>query len=188
VDDEQVYGLLRNLTSPIVAVTSHRNDESNGMIANSAVRASLVPEIPRLSFYCFKRHHSHELIEETEKFCFHLLHRDQFMVVRHLGFDSGREHDKLSRIDWRKNDMDLPVIENAYAWMSCRVINSMDAGPSTFFLGEVETCQLHEQADDLQVLDSEYFRANMPEDWVSLYRENKRDVQKWAREHADVST
>lgn len=183
--DEQ-YELLRNLTSPIVAITSRNDDTHNGMISNSAVRASLVPEISRLSFYCFKPHYSHEIITETEEFCFHFLHRDQFDVVRALGFDSGRDHDKMDRVDWSTNDHGLAVIDDAYAWMSCRVINSMDAGPSTFFLGDVVESHRHDDHEELTLLDGEYFREHMPEEWESLYRENKKEVQAWAREHAEV--
>lgn len=183
---EQQYQLLQHLASPIVAITSQTNDEYNGMIANSAGRASLVPDIPRVSFYCFKQHYSHELISTSAEFCLHLLHRDQFDVIRALGFESGRETNKLEQVSWTENDREFPVIDDAYAWFQCRVINAMDAGPSTFFLGEAVETGTADEHEQLEVMDSEYFRENMPEEWVPLYRENKKAVQEWAREHSDV--
>src|SRR6266516_4083056 len=65
---DQIYQLLRNLTSPVVAITSMRGGTRNGMIADSAVRASIVPSIPRVSVYIHKFNYSHDLIFETGRF------------------------------------------------------------------------------------------------------------------------
>lgn len=184
--DENIYVLLQNFASPIVAITSKDGNDINGMIANSAVRASLVPEMPRVSFYCFKQHYSHQLISNSGRFCMHLLHRTQFHLIRALGFDSGKETAKMDKVDWTAGTAGIPVLEESYAWFQCKVINGMDAGPSTFFLGEVEETGMNENVDRLEVMDSNYFRQNMPEEWIALYRENKREVQKWASTHAEV--
>src|SRR6266566_360042 len=82
------YQLLRNLTSPVVAITSERNGKENGMISDAAVRASIVPSAPRVSVYIHKFNYSHDMIFETGRFAMHLLHTRQFDVVRRLGFVS----------------------------------------------------------------------------------------------------
>src|SRR5438132_1281508 len=74
---DQIYQLLRNLTSPVVAITSARGGTRNGMIADSAVRASIVPSIPRVSVYIHKFNYSHDLIFETGRFVLHLLRAAQ---------------------------------------------------------------------------------------------------------------
>src|SRR5437773_12051685 len=73
------YQLLRNLTSPVVAVTAERRGKENGMISDAAVRASIVPSVPRLSVYIHKFNYSHDMIFETGRFGLHLLHE----AVRH---------------------------------------------------------------------------------------------------------
>src|SRR5256886_9096843 len=88
---DQIYQLLRNLTSPVVAITSERGGKRNGMIADSAVRASIVPAIPRVSVYVHKFNYSHDLIFETGHYVLHLLRDDQFELIHRLGFTSGRE-------------------------------------------------------------------------------------------------
>src|SRR2546427_10465207 len=85
---DQVYQLLRSLTSPVVAITSERGGKRNGMISDSAVRASIVPAIPRLSVYVHKFNFSHDLIFETGRFVLHLLRTDQFELIHALGFRS----------------------------------------------------------------------------------------------------
>src|SRR5947207_2806779 len=95
-EPDLTYQLLRNLTSPVVAITAQRNGKENGMISDAAVRASIVPMVPRVSVYIHKFNYSHDMIFETGRFAMHLLHTKQLDVVRRLGFVSGRDRDKLA--------------------------------------------------------------------------------------------
>src|ERR1041385_7795537 len=82
---DQIYQLLRNLTSPVVAITSERGGKRNGMIADSAVRASIVAAIPRGSGYIHKFNYSHDLIFEDGRHVPHLSRDDQFDLIPRLG-------------------------------------------------------------------------------------------------------
>src|SRR5437016_9302610 len=93
LEPDLTYQLLRNLTSPVVAITSVRGGKENGMISDAAVRASIVPTVPRLSVYIHKFNYSHDMIYETGRFAMHLLHTKQFDLVRRLGFFSGRDQE-----------------------------------------------------------------------------------------------
>jgi len=134
---DQIYQLLRNLTSPVVAITSERGGKRNGMIADSAVRASIVPAIPRVSVYVHKFNYSHDLIFETGHYVLHLLRDDQFELIHRLGFTSGRARDKLAGVPHRPGTLGVPVLDDCYAHFECRVANVMDTGSSTCFLGDV---------------------------------------------------
>src|SRR5436189_36673 len=134
---DQIYQLLRNLTSPVVAITSERGGTRNGMIADSAVRASIVPAIPRVSVYIHKFNYSHDLIFESGRFVLHLLRDDQFELIHRLGFASGRAQDKLAGVPHRPGTLGVPVLDDCYAHFECRVANVMDTGSSTCFLGDV---------------------------------------------------
>lgn len=185
-DSKESYSLLRNFTSPLVAITSRSGDATTGMIANSAIRASLVPDIPRVAFYCFKKHYSHELIQDSGEFVLHLLQQDQFQTVYKLGFQSGRDQDKMSGFPVSHLEGGLPVLSESPVYLACRVVNAMDAGPSTFYLGEVTRSGIHPNRDQQTLLTSEYFRDNMPAEWEEEYRANKRRVQSWAADHREV--
>ncbi|PYP94443.1 MAG: hypothetical protein DMD34_08600 [Gemmatimonadetes bacterium] len=127
---DQVYQLLRNLTSPVVAITCQRAGTRNGMIADSAIRASIVPAIPRVSVYIHKFNFSHDLIFETGHFVLHLLRDDQFELIHQLGFTSGRARDKLAGVPHRPGTLGVPVLDECYADFECRVANVMDTGSS----------------------------------------------------------
>src|SRR5258708_12130775 len=108
-EPDVTYHLLRNLTSPVVAITAERNGKENGMISDAAVRASIVPTVPRLSVYVPKFNYSPDMIFETGRFCLHLLNTKQIHVVRPLGFFTGPDPDKLARVPPPKTKTRLPA-------------------------------------------------------------------------------
>src|SRR5260370_7773756 len=112
---DAVYQLLRHLTSPVVAITSERAGKRNGMIADSAVRASIVPTIPRISVYIHKFNYSHDMILETGRFVLHLLRTDQFALIHQLGFGSGRARAKLAAVPPPLPPLAAPVLHPSYA-------------------------------------------------------------------------
>src|SRR2546426_5050873 len=87
---DETYQLLRNLTSPVVALTSERAGKRNGMISDSAGRASIVPAIPRGSVYIHQFNFSHDLIFDTGRFVKDLLRSRQLEPLPPLGLPSRR--------------------------------------------------------------------------------------------------
>ncbi|PYO62048.1 MAG: hypothetical protein DMD49_02370 [Gemmatimonadetes bacterium] len=182
---DQVYQLLRHLTSPVVAITSERAGKRNGMISDSAVRASIVPTIPRLSVYVHKFNLSHDMIFETGRLVLHLLREDQLDLVHQLGFVSGRTHDKLAGVPHRLGRLGAPVLDECFAHFECRVVNVMDTGSSTCFLGDViEVGYGKASAPRGSVMTAAYFRANMPADWRKDYEDHLAAAQRFAEERS----
>src|SRR5881397_4238694 len=184
---DQIYQLLRNLTSPVVAITSERGGKRNGMIADSAVRASIVPAIPRVSVYVHKFNYSHDLIFETGHYVLHLLRDDQFELIHRLGFTSGRARDKLAGVPHRTGTLGVPVLDDCYAHFECRVANVMDTGSSTCFLGDVVEVghgAASANAPRGEVMTAAYFRAHMPPEWRQTYEAHLQRAQRFAEQHS----
>ena len=184
---DAVYQLLRHLTSPVVAITSERDGKRNGMISDSAVRASIAPTVPRVSVYIHKFNYSHDLIFDTGRFVLHLLRDDQFDVIHRLGFASGRAQDKLAAVPHHVGTLGAPVLDDCYAYFECRVANVMDTGSSTCFLGDVVTVG-HGAGNDGAgrgtVMTAAYFRAHMPAEWRAEYEQLLKNAQAYAVERS----
>jgi flavin reductase (DIM6/NTAB) family NADH-FMN oxidoreductase RutF len=182
---DQTYQLLRNLTSPVVAITSEHAGKRNGMISDSAIRASIVPTIPRVSVYIHKFNLSHDLIFETGRLVMHLLRQDQFELIHRLGFVSGRTQDKLADVPHRAGRLGAPVLDECFAHFECRVVNAMDTGSSTCFLGDVvEVGHGAAAAPSGEVMTAGYFRANMPAAWRKEYEQHLEAAQTFAAERS----
>lgn len=182
---DQTYQLLRNLTSPVVAVTSERDGKENGMISDAAIRASIVPTVPRLSVYVHKFNFSHDLIFDTGRFVLHLLHTKQFDLIHQLGFVSGRDRDKLADVPHRRGVLGAPVLSDCWAHFECRVANVMDTGSSTLFLGDVVEVGFGAgNAPQGDVMTAAHFRTNMPPEWRKEYAAGLEAAQRFAAERS----
>src|SRR2546430_4199724 len=136
------------------------------MISDSAARASIVPEIPRISVYIHKFNFSHDLIFDTGRFALHLLRNDQFDLIHRLGFTSGRARDKLADVSHRPGMLGVPVLDDCYAHFECRGANVMDTGSSTCFLGDVvEVGYGASTGPRGTAMTAAHFRTNMPPQW-----------------------
>lgn len=173
---DPVYTLMRNLTLPVVAITTSAGGRRNGLIVNSAQRASLVPSIPRISLYISKPNLTHDLIYTSGVFTLHLLRHDQFELIYHLGMQSGRDVDKLATLETSDGKTGCPILKDCIAGFECKVVNAMDTGAATFFLGDV--INIHEGKPG-PVMTSEYFREHLPEDRRTQYENNLRMAQQF---------
>ncbi len=185
VGPEDTYQLLRHLTSPVVAITSEHQGTRNGMIIDSAIRASIVPTIPRVTVMIHKFNFSHELIFQGGRFVLHLLRQDQFDLIHRLGFVHGGDGDKLAAVPNRPGRLGAPVLDECYAHFECHIVNAMDTGSSTCFLGDVvEVGYGAAAAPRGDVMTAAYFRANMPAEWQAEYRRQLAAAQEFARQRS----
>ena len=64
---------LAALWSPLLAITTHHQGRSNGMVAGTGVFASLVPEAPRVLVEITKTSLTHDLVLASRVFALHTL-------------------------------------------------------------------------------------------------------------------
>ena len=151
--------LLSWLWTPIVAVTAAAGRRRSGQIAVSAHGASIVPARPRLTVGLWKRNLTRDLVEESGAFAVHLLRDDQDELVYHLGLQSGHALDKLAALDHDIGVTGTPLLRDCLGVFECRVLNRMDGGDHTVFLGEVVHSGLRGEGMPLWWRD---LRARMP--------------------------
>jgi len=128
---------MGRLWSPIAAVTSHWQGKGNVQIAVAIGAASIVPHMPRVMVQIYKRNHSHEMIYRSGAFALNFLRKDQLQLIKDFGLVSGRDRDKLSGVSYRLGASGSPILGECWGYLDCRVVNAMDGGDMTCFLGEV---------------------------------------------------
>jgi flavin reductase (DIM6/NTAB) family NADH-FMN oxidoreductase RutF len=138
------------------------------MISNSAQRASLVASYPRISVYISKPNYTHDLVYGSGVFGIHLLRTDQWDLIWHLGLQSGRDQDKLATVEHHIGETGCPLLEDCLTAYECRVVNAMDAGAATFFLGDVVSVR---HGTPGAVMTSDYYRQHIPADRKKQYED-----------------
>jgi len=176
--------LLSQLWTPIVAVSAAHAGQASAQIAVSAHGASIVPDRPRVLVMLWKTNLTHDLARASGAFAVHLLRADQDDLVYRLGFVSGRETDKLAGLAWRPGETGSPLLADCVGYVECRVVNAMDGGDMTCFLGEVVAGAVHDAtASPLWWRD---LRARMPDEWRVAWDEKQRREQAFARAQMDL--
>lgn len=141
--------ILDCLDREVWLITARAGDRCSGLIATFVSSASLVPALPRVMVGLAKHHYTHELIQESNAFCMHLIDEEQIDWVWRFGNQSGREVDKLSGLQTSSSAGGSPILAGALAWLDCRVESKMDTGDRTVFLAEVLDARLERTAAPL---------------------------------------
>ena len=126
------------LTYGLFLLTAREEGRDNGCIINTAIQAANDP--PRLAFAVQKENLTHDMIVRTGVFAISSISTSAtFDLFRRFGMQSGREVDKFEGfpdVERGANDL-LYLTRGANMTMSGRVVDQMDLGSHTLFIGEV---------------------------------------------------
>ena len=135
---------LAKLTYGLYVLTTKKGEEIDGMIVSWVSQVSFEP--PRVIVGVRKNRYSHSLIQKSSVFALNVLSREDRGLVSQFKASSSEE--KFKGLDWEKKSTGAPIINGTLAYMDCRVVNSIDAGDHTLFIGEI--------------LDAELLKAGVP--------------------------
>ena len=128
---------LYKLGYGLYVVSSRSGGKLNGQIANTVFQITSDP--PTIAVSINKNNLTHEFIKESKVLAVSILSRDTpLSFIGHFGFKSGRDVDKLEGINYKTGETQAPVVtENALAYLEARVIQEVDVGTHTIFIGEL---------------------------------------------------
>ncbi len=175
MDYDKIHAVMGYLWSPLAAVSASWQGKDNAQIAVAIAAASIVPDRPRLIVQLYKTNLTHDLVVKSKSFAVNFLRKDQVELVHELGFSSGRDRDKLASIPYRAGPTRSPILKECLAYMDCRVVNAMDGGDMTAFLGEVVDGDTLSEAEPLFW---HHLRTVMPQAWVQEWDTKiKREIE-----------
>ena len=130
-------------------VSSKKEGKFNGQIANTVFQVTAEP--PQFSVCINKENLTHQFIRESGVFTVSILERDVPMkFIGRFGFRSGKEVEKFKGIDYKLGITGVPVvIQNCLGYLECEVINNVDAGTHTVFIGKVVEAQVMRDAEPM---------------------------------------
>lgn len=130
--------VMQKLSYGLFVLTAKDGDKDNGCIINTAIQVTSEPN--RITIAVNKGNYTHDMVLKTGVFNVSILSEAaKFDTFKHFGFQSGRDVDKAVGITYKRaaNDviyLDTPEV-NAY--ISAKVIQSIDLGTHTLFIADV---------------------------------------------------
>jgi flavin reductase (DIM6/NTAB) family NADH-FMN oxidoreductase RutF/rubredoxin len=114
-----------------------KDERFNGQIANTVFQVTSQP--PTLAVSINRSNLTWEFIKESRVFTATILCQDTpLSFIGRFGFKSGREVDKFEGVNYIIGETKAPVVlDNAVAYLEARVVQEMDVGTHTIFIGEL---------------------------------------------------
>ncbi len=128
---------LHKLSYGLYVVSSRKGDRLNGQIANTVFQVTSEP--PTIAVSINKNNLTHEFITKSRVFTASVLCQDTpLSFIGRFGFKSGRDIDKFEGINYKIGETQAPVvIDNAVAYLEAKVVQEVDMGTHTIFIGEL---------------------------------------------------
>jgi flavin reductase (DIM6/NTAB) family NADH-FMN oxidoreductase RutF len=171
--------LLAYFYTPLVALGSHSaGGLMNAQISLSTLASSIVPDRQRLLTVCYRDNYTRDLIDESGTFIVNLLAAGQEGLLVELGMESGREGWKLRAEDWSRSALGNPVLRGGLGYLDCQVIDCLELGDATAFLGAVVEV---EETGEGEPLDWQVVQKRLPREWLERYeRKLAGDIERAA--------
>jgi ferric-chelate reductase [NAD(P)H] len=127
---------LRDLSYGLYIVTSRDGKRLNGQIVNTVIQVTSEP--PRIAVIINKKNLTHEFRKKSKVFGVTVLEESvPLTFLGHFGFKSGREIDKFSKVRFKHGTTGCPlVIEHALSVLEAEVVDEIDVGSHTIFIGD----------------------------------------------------
>lgn len=148
-----ISGLNRQVFTQIsyglYIVTSRLDQKRNGQIVNTVLQVTSQP--PRVAVIINKSNYTHELISGSKVFGASVLDTSTPMTFIGLfGFKSGRNEDKLSKVELIQGSTGVPLVtEHCLSVLEAKVVDQLDVGTHTLFVGEVISAEVLRDGEPL---------------------------------------
>ncbi len=136
-------------------ICSKMGEKYNGQIANTVCQITAEP--PTIAVSICKQNLTHSYIQQSKVFTVSILDQETPMkFIGLFGFRSGRDINKFENANYKIGKTEAPIVlDNTLGYIETEVIDSIDVGTHTIFVGKVvET----EDIKDGEPLTYQYYR------------------------------
>jgi len=126
---------MRSIIRGVYIITASSGSTLGGMAASWVSQASFSPPLFMVSIGPSR--HTHKVISEGKNFCINIMPESGIAMAKRFGTTTGSKVDKFSGTPYHKAVTGAPVLDNAVAYIDCKVVQSIPAGDHTIFVGEV---------------------------------------------------
>jgi len=166
----------------LYVIGSRKGDRLNGQIANTVIQVCSEP--PTISVCINKGNLSHEFIKHSGAYTVSILSQDTpLSFIGSFGFKSGRDSDKFDGVNYRIGQTQAPIVlDNSLAYLEAKVINDVDVGTHTIFVGELVAAEVLREGEPMTyAYYHQVKRGTTPKTAPSYIKEQKAAAPKAAK-------
>ena len=144
ISSEAFRDALRHFPAGVTLVTTRSGDTIHGMTASAF--SSVSPTPPTVLVCIDHSHTMHGLLDSDDAvFAINILGENQDHLSNRFAFS--KDVDRFAEGTWGTAKTGSPVLEDALAWLDCRVRSRQSAGTHTIYVGEVIASRVAREGD-----------------------------------------
>jgi flavin reductase (DIM6/NTAB) family NADH-FMN oxidoreductase RutF/rubredoxin len=178
---------LRYCSYGLYVISSRKGERLNAQIANTVV--SVTSDPATIAVIISRQNLTHEFITDSKAFAASILSQDTpVSFIGHFGFQSGRDVDKFKDIKYKAGETKVPIVlDNTLSYLEARVVNKLDVGSHTIFIGEVAGAEILKEGEPMTYA---YYhqakRGTTPRTAPSYIEEKKEATTEMAKHECTV--
>jgi len=133
---------LQKISYGMYVISSKKGEKFNGQIANTVFQITSEP--PFIAVSICKQNFTHEFLHESKVFSVSILSKEAPMkFIGRFGFKCGKDFNKFEDIKYKVGITGTPIVlENTIGYLECQVIDSLDVGTHTIFIGNIVDAEI----------------------------------------------
>lgn len=135
VDSHALRATMRQWSTGVTVVTTVAGSERAGMTVSSFTSVSLEP--PTVLVCLNKEAYAHALVHRSGVFAISMLGAGQEALSNRFAGLDPTITDRFAGLELSIAETGSPLLPGAIAWLDCVVINRLETGTHTIFIGEV---------------------------------------------------
>jgi len=130
---DKIFQAMGRLTYGIYILTTKKGAEKHGMIASWVSQVSHDP--PLVMAAIRKNRRVHPIVKETGAFALHVLDREDKRIIGRFKLPDPAQ--RFEGAECITLETGCPILKDTLAYMDCRLVETLDTGDHTLFIGEV---------------------------------------------------
>ncbi|MEC4806088.1 MAG: flavin reductase family protein [Jaaginema sp. PMC 1079.18] len=148
LDEAAKKTLLRKIPHGLYICGVKNGEEMNGFTASWVMQSSFKP--PMIINCVNQSSGSHEMLKQSGVFALSFLEETQKDVAAQFFKPQSRVGNKLADIEFKIGEATgCPIIVDSLGFIECKVVDALDQGDHTVFLGEVIAAGIHREGNQL---------------------------------------
>jgi len=133
--DKQLAAALGRIPSGLYVLTVRRGDLETGMLASWVQQCSFTP--PCVTVAIQRGREISGMLAIDSIFCLNVLEEGQTDMIAHFGRGFALEDDPFQGLDVQRDRPQGAILDEALAYLECKVVTRFPAGDHDLFLAEV---------------------------------------------------
>jgi flavin reductase (DIM6/NTAB) family NADH-FMN oxidoreductase RutF/rubredoxin len=178
---------LQKLGYGLYVVCSRKEEKFNGQIANTLFQVCSEPPVVAVAIN--RQNLTHEFIAQSKVFTGSILSQEApLSFIGNFGFKSGRQLDKFKGVGYKLGETLVPIVlDHTLAYLEAKVVNQIEVGTHTIFLGEIVGGDVVKEGDPMTyAYYHQVKRGTTPKSAPSYVEETKKVASSGIRYKCNV--